>query len=150
MPRTPRSAETREETARVRQWKPPQKLPTPNKKDGYTYRYIRTATLGKPDVSNVLAKFREGYEVVPRSEHPELEIIADEGSRYKEGIEIGGQLLCRIPDEMVEQRKAHFAAINAAQMQSVNEQLDRASDSRMPLERASRTHVTFGSGNTPE
>ena len=54
---------------------------------------------------NVSAKMREGWEPVKHSEHPEIRISGQTLiAQYKDGIEIGGVLLCKAPKELMEQR----------------------------------------------
>lgn len=144
--RTPRSLETREEEERVMQWKPPSLLPDPDPQDGYVFRWIRVSSLSQADIKNASSKFREGWVAVKASEHKELAVMTDESSRFPENIEIGGLLLCKMPVEMARQRQAHYQSLADAQLRSVNEDLMRESDPRMPLNKPERvTEVSFGS-----
>ena len=59
-PRESRAGEVRAKKERPKQWTPPELLPKIDDEDGYSHRYIRTATMGQPDPKNVSAKFREG------------------------------------------------------------------------------------------
>jgi hypothetical protein len=67
--------------------------------------------------------------------------------RFKGNIEVGGLLLCRIPEEFLVQRAAHYAGQNQAQMDSVDNNFLRQSDSRMPLFSEKQSKVSFGSGS---
>ena len=67
--------------------------------------------------------------------------------RFIGNIEVGGLLLCRIPDEFLEQRTAYYAKQNQAQMDSVDNNFLRESDPRMPLFSYKKSKVTFGSGS---
>ena len=70
--RTPRSADDREaDTRPTDAWVPAKKLPTPEPKDGWVYRWIRTSTLNKADNSNISQKFREGWVPVKKDDHPD-------------------------------------------------------------------------------
>ena len=60
--RMPRDSETREATTRKKAWSRPETLPNPTPEDGYVYRWIRTATRGVSDATNVSSKLREGWE----------------------------------------------------------------------------------------
>lgn len=147
--RKPRTTQVREKTSSRRSdsYIPPSKLPTPDPRDGMTFRWIRTATLGNADISNVSKRFREGWQPVKAEEFPELEIMSDLDSRWKDGIEVQGLLLCQIPTEQVEKRNAYYAQQAANQMTAVDQGFMRENDPRMPLldpERKSRTE--FGSG----
>ena len=139
--RKPREIETRDISERPKQWMPPELLPEPDKQPGYSYRWIRVATLNQADPRNLSAKLREGWEPVTLEEQPKLRLLADPNSRYKDNIEIGGLLLCKTPTEFVEQRNEHFARQTQAQTEAVDNNLMRQSDARMPLfnERKSTT-----------
>ena len=67
--------------------------------------------------------------------------------RFKGNIEVGGLLLCRIPEEFMEQRAAHYEGQNKAQMESVDNNFLRQNDPRMPLFAERKTEVKFGSGS---
>jgi hypothetical protein len=97
--RTPRSLDTRETGERKKPWKRSSMLPTPESRPGLKFRWIRTATLGNADMTNVSARFREGYSPVKAEDYPELQIMSDLDSRFKDNIEVGGLLLCSIPEE---------------------------------------------------
>jgi len=71
---------------------------------------------------------------------------ATEG-RFKGNIEVGGLLLCRIPEEFMEQRADYYAQQNKAQVESVDNNFLRQSDARMPLFSEKQTKVSFGSGS---
>jgi hypothetical protein len=67
--------------------------------------------------------------------------------RFKGNVEVGGLLLCRIPDEFLKQRMEYYSNQNKAQMDSVDNNFLRDSDPRMPLFSEKKTKVTFGSGS---
>jgi len=143
--RTPRTAETRDAGERKRTWQQPSALPTPEPKDGMSFGWIRTSTLGEADNRNVSMRFREGYTPVKAEDHPELMVMSDVDSRFKGNIEVGGLLLCSIPTEIVEDRNDQMAQKAKQQMDSVDRNYLRESDPRMPVlkpERSSRT--SFG------
>jgi hypothetical protein len=73
--------------------------------------------------------------------------LADQNSKFKGNIEIGGLLLCKAPTEMVQQRKDYYARQNQAQMDAVDNNFMRSqSDDRMPLFNEKRSSVSFGRG----
>lgn len=145
--RTPREATTREATGRRKGWQRPKTLPSPDPRPGIKHRWIRTSTLGAADTGNVSAKFREGYVPVKASEYPELEVMSDADSRFEDSVEIGGLILCAIDEMTVDERKAYYADLNAAQIESVDNAFLRENDPRMPLSKPERrTRITFGSG----
>ncbi len=144
--RTPRDVETRESKARPKQWQQPDSLPEPDKLPGYAYRWIRISTLNTADPRNLSGKLREGWEPVPVEEQPKFRLLVDPSSRFRDNIEIGGLLLCKTPVEFVEQRTAHFNKQAAGQMESVDNNLMRQSDPRMPIFKERKSSTSFGKG----
>lgn len=144
--RTPRDVETRESKARPKQWQQPESLPEPDKLPGYAYRWIRVSTLNTADPRNLSGKLREGWEPVPVEEQPKFKLLVDPASRFRDNVEIGGLLLCKTPIEFVEQRTAHFNRQAAGQMESVDNNLMRQSDPRMPLFKERKSSTSFGKG----
>jgi|TARA_E500000318_G_scaffold52052_1_gene48664 hypothetical protein len=144
--RKPRNKQSRQEEARPNDsWVPASILPDPDPVPGWTFRWIRTSTLGEPDNTHVSRMFREGWVACKKADHPEMLMDSDVGSRFTEGLEVGGLLLCKMPDEKVAARTEHFHKIAQNQMDSVDNNYLRENDPRMPLmkpERSSRT--TFG------
>lgn len=138
---TQRDRETRDATKRA-VWKPAALLPQPDPQAGYEFRYVRVGANGSADLINYSKRKREGWEPVKLKDHPELDVVTDVGSRFPEGVEIGGLLLCKNAVENVAARKEHYADIANQQMNSVDETYLRQNDPRMPLmkpERRSRT-----------
>jgi hypothetical protein len=145
--RTPREHDTRETSARKQGWTPPSVLPTPDKKDGYVYRWIRTSTLNQTDNTNVSSKFRQGWEPVRAEEHPEITVLRDRNSQFPDNIEVGGLLLCRIPQEVADERNAYYKQMSENQIDAVDSNFMRENDPRMPLMRPEKsTRVSFGGG----
>jgi hypothetical protein len=145
--RNPRDLETREHQSRPASWRPPSLLPDPKPEPGYSFRYIRTSMMNSADNTNVSRQLREGYVPVRAEDQPELMLAADPNSRFSGNVEIGGLLLCKIPEEVAQQREAYYRNMAHQQMESVDNNLMRESDPRMPVlrpERSSRT--TFGRG----
>jgi len=144
--RTKRDVESRATQERPKQWKAPEILPEINKEDGYSYRFVRTSTMGVPDAKNVSAKFREGWEPVKASEHPEAMAMVDHDSKFEDSIEIGGLLLCKTDEELTQQRDEYIAGRTQQNTESVDNNYMREDDPRMPLFKNKSTKVTFGSG----
>ena len=142
--RAPR--ETRADAERPKVWQPASTLPEPDKQPGYVYRWIRVATNGEKDPRNISSKLREGWEPVSIKEQPQFQMMVDPDSRFKDNIEVAGLLLCKAPEELMEQRKAFFANKNQAQMDSVDNNFMRENDARMPLFREKRSTTSFGKG----
>jgi hypothetical protein len=145
--RTPREIESRDKVERPKKWMPPQLLPNPNPEAGYGFRWIRVSTLGTDDPMNVSSKLREGWEPVKASDHPEIQLMGGGKNRYPDSIEIGGLILCKTPSEFIKQRDDYFQKQADGQMSSVDNNLMRESDPRMPLFKERRSEVSFGRGS---
>ena len=144
--RSARELDTRQMMQRPEAWRPPETLPMPNDRPGWKHRYVRISTVGVADPSNISSKLREGYEPCKAEDYPELMMHATVEGRFKGGIEIGGLLLCRIPEEFLKQRADYYDKQNKSQIDSVDNNFLRENDPRMPLFSEKRTKVTFGSG----
>ena len=145
--RKSREAESRAVSQRPTMWKAPEVLPSPDDRPGWKHRWVRISTMGQADPSNISSKLREGYEPCKAEDYPELMLHAATEGRFKGNIEVGGLLLCRIPEEFMVQRAQHFDHQNKAQMESVDNNFLRQSDARMPLFSEKSSKVTFGSGS---
>ena len=110
--RLSRELETRKAAYRPEAWRPPETLPMPEDRPGWKHRYVRLSTLGVADPSNISSKLREGYEPCKAEDYPELMMHATTEGRFKGGIEVGGLLLCRIPEEFLRQRAEYYAKQN--------------------------------------
>ena len=145
--RLARELDTRQVMQRPEAWRPPEVLPSPDPRPGWSHRWVRTSTMGINDPSNISSKLREGYEPCKADEYPELMMHATTEGRFKGNVEVGGLLLCRIPEEFLKQRMDYYSNQNKAQMDSVDNNFLRDSDPRMPLFSEKKTKVTFGSGS---
>ena len=147
MTRQNRDNETREAKERKKEWVNPNQLLDPDPRDGLSHRWVRTDVLGHRDVRNVSMKFREGWEPCPAHEYPEFAEFANESNNQ---IEYGGLILCRMPNELVDQRNAYFQRKAQQQIEAVDRNMMRESDPRVPWlspERSSREE--FGEGKPP-
>lgn len=143
--RTPRTLTTRETTTRPATWRRQSVIPAPDPRDGLKFRWVRTTSLGNADNMNVSRRLREGYIPVKAEDFPELKILSDIGSRFKGNIEIGGLILCSIPESIAQERIEGQLQETQAQMQAVDNNYMRESDPRMPVLRPERsTKTTFG------
>ena len=145
--KTTRDMQSRELSERPKQWMPPDLLPEPDKQPGFEYRWIRVALLNNSDPRNISSKFREGYEPVMSEEQPKLKLLASRDGPYKDNIEIGGLLLCKIPEELVALRKEYEENQTNQQASAVDNNLMKQSDARMPIFMERRSDVTFGKGS---
>ena len=141
-----REQETREKGARKRHWVKPEVLPTIEVEDGYATRWVRISTLGVTDASNISSKLREGWEPVKAEDYPHI-MTDDSDKRFTGNITIGGLLACKAPKELADERNEYYENQTRSQMQSVDNNLMRENDPRMPLFNERTTKVTnFGKG----
>lgn len=142
--RTPREVVTREKSARM-VFRPASALPEPNKEAGYVFRWIATHVLGNADPGNVSKKLREGWEPVKVEDHPELAMFVGTSGN----VEVGGLMLCKMPEELAHSMKDYYNKHSQAQMEGVDNNFMRQNDPRMPLfsERKSTTSKGRGFGS---
>ena len=144
--RIKRDSENRETKTRKRSWQRPEVLPTPEPEDGYAFRWVRVSMLGQVDATNVSSKLREGWEPVRAEDYPQFTVLNVEQERFADNIVQGGLMLCKVPQEIVDERTAHYEQQSRNQIQSVDNNLMRENDARMPLFNERKTKVTFGNG----
>ena len=143
--RIPRDNETREATERTKSWRPPSLLPVPAPRRGISYRWVRTSSFGQTDNKNVSARLREGWVPVKAQDHPELMLSSDRDSKFPDGIEVGGLLLCQTSNEIVEARARYYGNRAQDQIDSVDNSYLRDNDPLMPkLKPERRTRVSRG------
>lgn len=146
-PRIPRDRESRTtETRPTDAWIEPSKLPLPDPRDGLVHRWIRVSVRGEPDRTNESRRRREGWEPVNASDYPELYLTTDEGSRYPDGLEVGGLLLCKMPQERVQARTDHYARKAEDQTRSVEHNFFRDQERQMPKFNESESRTEFRKG----
>ena len=145
--RIARENTTREKTTQKKAWQRPEILPSPNPEPGYGFRWIRVSTQGQIDATNVSSKLREGWEPVKAADHPEITMVTVEVDKFKDNIVIGGLMLCKAPEELVSERNGYYRQQTQAQMESVDNNLMRENDPRMPLFNDRQSKTTFGKGN---
>ena len=125
-------------------WTPPSSLDAPPAPDGFKHRWIRAESLGFDDTSNMSAKIRSGYELVRADEYSDEDYPSVEDGKYKGVIGVGGLLLARIPEEIVESRKAYFAQQTKDQNDAIDNDLMKEQHPSMPINSDRQTRVTFG------
>ena len=141
-----REQTNREKTTRKRAWQRPEVLPSPTPEPGYEFHWIRVATLGQIDATNVSSKLREGNFSCSTVDHPEITMVTVEQEKFADNVVIGGLMLCKAPKELVEERTEYFSNQSKAQISSVDNNLMRENDPRMPLFNDRKSKVTFGNG----
>jgi len=147
-----RTSRSSSETKSVRNkpWTPPSSLDAPPAPKGYVHRWIRTEFMGQEDTGNVSKKLREGWEFV-RSEEIKNNLgdhdypVIRKG-QYQGLIGVGGLVLARIPEEIVEQRKQYFQNVTADQVKAVDNDILREQRPEMPVNINRQSRVTFGGG----
>jgi|TARA_R100000656_G_scaffold51212_1_gene41056 hypothetical protein len=144
--RTPRASEKREGKPRRQPWKPPSLLDAPPPPEGYKHRWIRAEVRGFDDRKNVSARLREGWELVRKDEYPNFEAPTMDSGRYEGVFGVGGLLLARIPEEIVEERREYFDQMTEDAMRAVdNDLLKETQHHSMAIQKPERqSRVTFG------
>ena len=140
-PRIPRELETREKETRI-DYKPPSVLPDPTPDPDYGYRWIATHVFSQANPSHVSKQIREGWEPVRAEDHPELMLPANANGN----VEMGGLMLCRMPKEKINARNEYYQRQAEGWMQSVDNNLMRQSDPRMPIFNERKSTTSFGKG----
>ena len=125
-------------------WTPPSSLDAPPAPDGFKHRWIRAESLGFDDTSNMSAKIRSGYELVRADEYSDSDYPTVIEGKYKGVIGVGGLLLARIPDEIVEARKEYFAQQTKDRSDAIENDLMKEQHPSMPINSDRQTRVTFG------
>ena len=149
--RNSRSAETRASQTRRTPWKPPSMLDAPEAPPGYQFRWIREATRGIDDKSNMSKRIREGYEPVRAEDYPDFEAPTIDSGSNTGVIGVGGLILAKVPVETADERNAYFKDQADTAMQGVDQNFMRESDARMPIKDSDiqrTSKVAFGSKPT--
>ena len=146
--RNSRTSTVRE--TRKKQWMPPSSLDAPPAPKGFKHRWIRTETMGQDDTGNVSKKLREGWEFVRAEEiksqigQHDYPVISD--GKYQGLIGVGGLVLARIPEEIVDQRKNYFKNKTKNQQEAVDNDILREQRPEMPINIDRQSRVSFGGG----
>ncbi len=143
--RVPRANDTRVKKTRREPWRPPSQLDAPPAPDGYKHRWIRAEVMGFDDRKNISARAREGWELVRAEEYPEFDAPTVDDGKHAGVIGVGGLLLARVPEEIVEERKNYYRTQTRDQMSAVDAELAREQHPVMPISKPDRqSSVTFG------
>ena len=109
-------------------------------------RWIRINTKGVDDYINVGKKLNEGWVFVTPSEVPEMStssIVLEEG-RYAGVVSRGDLALAKIEKGRHAARTQYFQKKSEDLMTAIDVQLDRASDSKMPISNNSKSQIIKG------
>jgi len=142
--RTSRASQTRVKEERKKVWTPPSSLDAPPAPDGYKHRWLRAESMGFDDTSNMSAKLRSGYELVRADQYPDANYPTVQDGKYKGVIGVGGLLLARIPEEIVEARKEYFEQQTKERNDAIENDLMKEQHPSMPINSDRQTRVTFG------
>ena len=142
--KTSRAANTREKTERPKQYKPPSSLDAPPAPDGFRHRWIRAESVGFQDSKNIFGRLREGYELVRADEYKDSDYPVVTDGKYAGVIGVGGLLLARIPEELAKARMAYQKSQTEGQDESVETDLLKDQDNRMPIKIDRNSKHTFG------
>jgi len=142
--KTSRASQTREKTSHKKVWTPPSALDAPPAPSGFQHRWIRAESMGFNDTKNVQGRIRSGYELVRADEYPDGEYPVVEDGKYKGVIGVGGLVLARVPDEIVQQRADHYAKQHNDKVEAMDRDLMKEEHPSMPVNIDRQTRVTFG------
>jgi hypothetical protein len=142
--KTSRAAETRTKTERPKEYKPPSSLDAPPAPDGFRHRWIRAESLGFNDQKNIHGRLRSGYELVRADEYKDSQYPVILDGKYAGIIGVGGLLLARIPEELAQARIDYQRKLTEGQDESVETDLLRDQDRRMPIKIDRNSKQTFG------
>ena len=142
--KTSRAAVTRSKTERPKVYKPPSSLDAPPAPDGFRHRWIRAESVGFQDSKNIFGRLREGYELVRADEYKDSDYPVVTDGKYAGVIGVGGLLLARIPEELAQSRMAYQRSQTEGQDESVENDLLKDQDKRMPIKIDRHSKHTFG------
>ena len=125
-------------------WTPPSSLDAPPAPDGFKHRWIRAESMGFDDTSNMSAKLRSGFELVRADQYSDVDYPTIQDGKYKGVIGVGGLLLARIPEEIVEARKEYFEQQTKDRNDAIENDLMKEQHPSMPINNDRQTRVTFG------
>jgi len=142
--KTSRAAVTRTKTERPKEYKPPSSLDAPPAPDGFRHRWIRAESMGFNDTKNIHGRMRSGYELVRADEYDDKSYPTVLDGKYAGVIGVGGLLLARIPEELAQSRMDYQMKQTEGQDESVENDLLKDQDKRMPIKIDRNSKHTFG------
>ena len=142
--KTSRAAVTRSKTERPKVYKPPSSLDAPPAPDVFRHRWIRAESVGFQDSKNIFGRLREGYELVRADEYKDSDYPTVTEGKYAGVIGVGGLLLARIPEELAQARMDYQKTHTEGQDESVENDLLKDQDRRMPIKIDRSSKHTFG------
>ncbi len=142
--KTSRAAVTRSKTERPKEYKPPSSLDAPPAPDGFRHRWIRAESMGFNDSKNIHGRLRSGYELVRADEYKDSSYPVVTDGKFAGVIGVGGLVLARIPEELAQARMDYQKTLTEGQDESVENDLLKDQDRRMPIKIDRSSKHTFG------
>ena len=142
--KTSRASQSRSKTVKKTTWTPPSSLDAPPAPAGFKHRWLRAEIMGSNDTKNLAGHLRSGFELVRADEYPESDFPTVEDGKYKGVIGVGGLLLGRIPEEVVEARKEYYQKVTQDKTYAIDNDLLKEQHPSMPINQERQTRVTFG------
>jgi len=100
--------------------------------------------MGFNDTKNIHGRLRSGYELVRADEYDSEQYPVVLDGKYAGVIGVGGLLLARIPEELAQSRMDYQRRQTEGQDESVETDLLRDQDKRMPIKIDRNSKHTFG------
>ena len=144
MNRAKETKPSRATDARKKVWAPPSQMDAPAPPPGYRYRFVRMELLGDTDDANVVSRIRQHYEPVRADEIAGFHVDAMKTGEHAGIVRSGDCILCKVPEEVVQQRDAYYQGQAERMMDAVDGDLDKNSSDVMPIHKERRTRVTKG------
>lgn len=126
------------------QWIRPSSLDAPEPREGMSQRWVRISLRGVDDPKNLNRAWREGWR--PRSPDTldeEWRMFADHAEQHEGRIVVDDLMLMEIDSEVLVRKKAAIEAATAAQMHSVEHDLESAQIAGHPIVKEHKTSVSF-------
>lgn len=152
---------TRQDQARKREWKDPNELDVPEavkerlNSEGFGLRWIRVIEpeTHLPDVKNVYARHREGYEFVTPEDVPEWKFVPGyEVGKFGTLIVVGDLALAKLPLEIDASRKREMRNRTNQLTQAIERELyeNKQLNDKLPIDNRSRSQAIVGGGKRLE
>lgn len=127
---------------RPKSWVRPSNLTAPPPRSGMVQRWIRVSVRGADDPRNVAMRSREGWNPRPVDTIPEDFLILAPASHDTGRFVVDDLMLCEMPREVYEDRKAYYRSQTEGQMSAVEMDLDKAEQAGgQPIVRTHRSNV---------
>jgi hypothetical protein len=112
---------------REAKWQRPTSLDAPPARPGYKQRWVRVSFRGADDPRNRNRRLREGWNPRPlESISAEWQGIASTAGPVTGAFVVDDLMLCEMPEDIYNERKAHYEKLTSLQMTAVEADLDKA------------------------